>query len=99
MARDLEGYLDQKKRPWVHLVSFNFIEVSFESVRDDAERHFLNNIGTNFDLNDEQVDHLISAAGQVLRESQEFKEFLERNNGSGDKKEETLGARIPSSGF
>jgi NTE family protein len=78
-----------------HPVSFNFIEVSFESVRDDAERHFLNNIGTNFNLNDEQVDRLISAAGQVLRESREFKEFLERNNGSGDKKQETLGAKSP----
>ena len=78
-----------------HPVSFNFVEVSFESVRDDAERHFLNNIGTNFDLNDEQVDRLISAAGQVLRESREFKEFLERNNGSGDKKQETLGAKSP----
>ena len=76
-----------------HPVSFDFIEVSFESVKDDAERDSLNNIGTNFDLNDEQVDHLISAAGQVLRESREFKEFLERNNGSGDKKQETLGLK------
>jgi len=78
-----------------HPVSFNFIEVSFESVKDDAERDFLNNIGTNFDLNDEQVDRLISAAGQVLRESREFHKFLERNNGSGDKKQETLGAKSP----
>jgi NTE family protein len=78
-----------------HPVSFNFIEVSFELVKDDAERDSLNNIGTNFDLNDEQVDHLISAADQVLRESREFKEFLERNNGSGDKKQETLGPKSP----
>ena len=78
-----------------HPVSFYFIEVSFEAVKDDAERDFLNNIGTNFDLNDEQVDRLISAAGQALHESREFKEFLECNNGSGDKKQETLGAKSP----
>jgi NTE family protein len=78
-----------------HPVSFNFIEVSFEAVKDDAERDFLNNIGTNFDLNDEQVDRLISAAGQALHESREFKEFLECNNGSGDKKQETSGAKSP----
>jgi len=65
-----------------HPVSFNFIEVSFEEVKDDTERHFLNNIGTNFDLNDKQVDALISAARKVLDESPEFQAFLERNRGS-----------------
>jgi NTE family protein len=66
-------------------VTFDFVEVSFNAVRDDAERRFLNNIGTNFNLKDEQVDHLISAAGKVLRESREFKSFLERNKSSGDR--------------
>jgi uncharacterized tellurite resistance protein B-like protein len=59
--------------------------VNFDAVKDDAERHFLNNIGTNFNLKDEEVDRLISAAGQVLRESPEFQKFLERNGGSVDK--------------
>jgi len=57
-------------------VAFNFVEVSFSAVRDDAERRFLNDIHTNFNLTDEQVDRLISAAGKVLRESTEFKTFL-----------------------
>ena len=65
-----------------HPVTLNFIEVSFESVRDDAERNFLNNIGTNFNLNDKQVDALISAARKVLEESPDFQVFLERNRGS-----------------
>ena len=65
-------------------VNFNFVEVSFESVRDDAERQSLNNIGTNFHLKDEQVDLLISAARKVLLESPEFQAFLERNNGRSD---------------
>jgi NTE family protein len=58
-------------------VTFNFVEVSFNQVPDAAERNFLNDIGTNFDLSDEQVDRLIAAARQVLRESTEFQSFLQ----------------------
>jgi hypothetical protein len=64
-----------------HPVSFHFVEVNFEQVRDDGERDFLNSIGTNFDLNDEQVDRLIDAARKVLRESKEFQSFLELGRG------------------
>jgi len=64
-----------------HQVTLDFVEVNFESVRDDAERQSLNNIGTNFHLKDEQVDQLISAARKVLHKSPEFQAFLERNNG------------------
>lgn len=62
-------------------VFFNFVEVSFDAVQDDAERENLNTIGTNFNLHDEQVDSLITAAGKVLNQSKEFQEFLERNQG------------------
>jgi NTE family protein len=67
-----------------HPVTLDFVEMSFESVRDDTERQSLNNIGTNFHLKDEQVDQLISAARKVLHESPEFQAFLERNNGISD---------------
>ena len=40
-----------------------------------------NSIGTNFDLSDEQVDRLIAAARQVLRESTEFQAFIDRSRG------------------
>lgn len=60
-------------------VTFHFVEVSFEQVRDDEEREFLNRIGTNFNLSDEKVDRLIEAAGQVLRESEEFQAFMKLN--------------------
>jgi hypothetical protein len=33
-------------------------------------------IGTNFNLSDEEVDHLILAARKVLRESPEFRSFF-----------------------
>jgi NTE family protein len=64
-------------------VSFDFVEVSFDQVRDDAQREKLNQVGTNFDLGDEQVDLLIAAARQVLRESPDFQAFLERNRRRG----------------
>jgi NTE family protein len=60
-------------------VTFHFVDVSFNHVKDDKERDFLNSIGTNFDLSDEQVDHLVSAARKVLRESQDFQSFIKLN--------------------
>jgi NTE family protein len=63
-------------------VTFHFVEVSFDRVKDDSERDFLNSIGTNFGLDDEQVDRLIAAARKVLRESEEFKAFIEINQGA-----------------
>ena len=62
-------------------VTFDFAQVSIDVVQDDAERNFLNTIGTNFDLSDEEVDRLISAARKVLRESPEFQAFLKRTQG------------------
>ena len=62
-------------------VTFDFVEVSFNAVHDKDRRQALNNIGTNFDLKDDQVDLLISAGGEVLRGSPEFQAFLERTRG------------------
>ena len=63
-------------------VTMDFVEVSFQAVENDEKRHYLNNIGTNFDLDDEQVDHLISAAREVLLASPELKNFLDFSRGS-----------------
>ncbi len=74
----------QTFRSWVkknstpeHPLTFHFVEVSFDYVQDDSEREFLNNVGTNFDISVEQSDRLIAAARQILRESKQFKSFLE----------------------
>ena len=60
-------------------VSFHFVEVSFEKAADETVSRKLNDIGTSFNLKDEEVDLLISAAGDILRNSPEFKVFLETN--------------------
>jgi len=62
-------------------VTFDFVGVSFNQVHDENQRQALNDIGTNFDLKDDEVDLLIKAAGEVLRGSPEFQAFLKRTNG------------------
>jgi NTE family protein len=60
-------------------VSFHFVEISFDKAADENERKELNRIGTSFDLNDKEVDRLISAAGSILHRSPDFRAFLEAN--------------------
>lgn len=62
-------------------LTFNFVEVSFDAVRDGAQCRHLNNIGTNFSLSDKQVNRLILNARKVLRGSAEFEAFLDYNQG------------------
>jgi NTE family protein len=57
-------------------VNFFFVEVSFDRVRDKAQREYLNSIPTNFNLSDDEVDKIVSAAGRLLRESDEFQSIL-----------------------
>jgi NTE family protein len=64
-------------------VSFDFVNVSFEEVKDEKQRAYLNDVGTNFSLKDKQVDALIAGARQVLRESPEFQAFLARTGSTG----------------
>ncbi len=70
-----ERWVQEKSTP-ERPVTFQFVDISFNQVRDDSERDSLNSIGTNFDLSDEQVDQLIAAARKVLRESKEFQAFI-----------------------
>jgi NTE family protein len=60
-------------------VTFDFVEVSFDHMPDEAKRKKLNEVGTNFHISDEQVDLLIDAGRQILRESPDFQSFLGRN--------------------
>jgi len=64
-----------------HPVTFDFAWVGINVVQDEAERRYLNEIGTSFNLSDEEVNRLISAARKLLRESPEFQTFLKRTQG------------------
>ena len=63
-------------------LTFHFVEVSFNKLEDDNEREFLNKIGTNYNLTNEEVDRLIAAARKVLRESKDFQGFLKTASSS-----------------
>ncbi|SDK29514.1 patatin-like phospholipase family protein [Microbulbifer yueqingensis] len=57
--------------------TFNFVEVSFDRVRNSEERKFLNNIGTSFRLTDTEVDRLIAAGRELLAQSGAYQDFVE----------------------
>jgi NTE family protein len=52
------------------------IELAFETLADEEEREFFNNVATSFVLDDETVDRLIEVGGRLLRESPEFAKLL-----------------------
>jgi len=62
-------------------VTIDSVDVHFDAVEDETQREFLNKVGTNFHISDEQADTLIAAGRQVLRESPEFQTFLTRIRG------------------
>lgn len=53
-----------------------FIELSFENLQSPDARLFFNKVPTSFKLSNEQVDKLIAAGRQLLREHPEFKRLV-----------------------
>jgi NTE family protein len=66
------GALSTPERP----VKPYFIQVKFDDVKDPEEQAFLNAIPTSFNLTDEQVDALIKAGRELLRENPSWKALL-----------------------
>ena len=60
---------DETVRPY-------FIELSFEDLKQPEVRAFFNKVPTSFSLTDEQVDKLIAAGRQLLREHPDFQQLL-----------------------
>ncbi|MGE5669622.1 MAG: patatin-like phospholipase family protein [Betaproteobacteria bacterium] len=52
------------------------IDVSFDALKDTAERDYLNDLPTSFVLPPEAIDRLRAAAATVIRESPDFKRLL-----------------------
>jgi NTE family protein len=53
-----------------------FIQVQFDDVKDQQEKDFLNAISTSFSLKDDQVDALIKAGRELLRNNPTFQQIL-----------------------
>jgi hypothetical protein len=64
-----------------HPTRFHFIELSFESITQPNIREFFNSLPTSLELSDTEVDTLIEAGRQLLREHPDFQAFLKAHNG------------------
>jgi NTE family protein len=53
------------------------IEVSFQALKNEAERAYLNELPTSFSLPGEAIDRLRTAAGNIILDSPEFKQMLQ----------------------
>ncbi len=71
----LKGWEKALSKPG-HPVDVAFVDVTFDAVPDEKERHFLNEIGTSFSLDGNQVDHLIAAGRSILRADPEFQKAV-----------------------
>ena len=58
-------------------VSAYFVQVDFKDIQDPQLRDYFNQIPTSFSLTNEQVDKLIEAGRQLLRDNQEFRRLIE----------------------
>jgi NTE family protein len=59
-----------------HTVTPYFIKLDFQSIGNRQQRNIFNNMATSFSLPDDEVDQLIEAGHQLLRQSPEFQRLL-----------------------
>ena len=63
-------------------IEFYMVDVSFDNLKDKAERDWMAKLPTSFRLSGEQVDRLRAGARKILTESDDFKRLL-RDLGAG----------------
>jgi NTE family protein len=66
-------------------LTLHTIDISFDAIKDPAERERLKNMPTTFVLPADDVDLLREAAGQLLRESADYQDLLREWGGSPSK--------------
>jgi NTE family protein len=72
----LAGMSRQAAEAAVPLLTFDAIDVSFDSLTDAEERRYFMNLPTSFSLSDEAVDRLRALGGRLLKESKKTQELL-----------------------
>jgi NTE family protein len=58
-------------------IKFYLIEVKFDALKDEAERHYFKRLPTSFKLPEKEVDKLRDAAHRILTHSGEFRQLLD----------------------
>ena len=94
LARQQIRKYEQQLQASGHDTHFYFAEVDFESIKSITRKSFFNNLPTTLELEDEQIDSLIDAGRNLLRENPEFKAFLQATNGKLVKTKPTLKKKI-----
>jgi NTE family protein len=57
-------------------VSPYFIQLGFRDIKQPEQRKFFNQVPTSFSLTDEQVDRLVAAGRQLLRNNPDYQRFI-----------------------
>lgn len=80
--------MDTSIRRWAREISTqgrpvtpHFIQVGFRDIQEPQRLQFFNRVPTSFSLTDEQVDELIAAGRELLRNNEDFQQFLARVGG------------------
>ena len=58
-------------------LDFHVMDVSFEDIRDPEERDYFMDLPTSFVLEDEEVDRLRGVAGDLMRQTKAYREFIQ----------------------
>ena len=75
LKASMERWAQELSKPG-RLTEPYFILLDFHGIQDVEQRLFLNQTPTSFSLTDEQVDGLIEAGGELLRNDPEFRRLL-----------------------
>jgi len=75
MKNTLERWAQVLSTPEKPVKSY-LIRLNLKDIKDPERRKFLNQVPTSFKLTDEQVDKLIEAGGELLRDNPEFRRLL-----------------------
>jgi NTE family protein len=78
----LAGATDAEAEARVPKVTLEVVDVAFESIRDPTERAYFQNLPTSFVLPPADIDRLRDVAGQILRESAEYKSLVRELGGA-----------------
>ena len=81
MRNYINGWAQEMSTPDTPITPY-FILLSFDDIKDPERLEYFNQIPTSFHLEDEQVDSLIEAGGELLRNNPEFQRLLSDLNAS-----------------
>ena len=78
----LAGATEAQAEASVPKVTLEVIDISFDAIPDPTERAYFMNLPTSFVLPDKDIDRLVEVAGQLMRQSAEYKSIVRDIGGS-----------------